>query len=159
MDIRDTPTGNFVRLVPVRHQFRAPTGERFEDNWLVIRGQVQSHDAAWTFEDPALLVDEARGIAKWLRAAAAGRLTPLTADDHGRTRPDTDTIEPNIGLGRVAFSPPLLTVRIFLCLESAPPSAQPALPWDYCVDLTMAPSALLHAADEWTKELANFPVR
>jgi len=159
MEVRDTLTGNFVRLVPVRYEFQHRTGDSFDDNWLVIGLQVQCNDATWAFEDPALLVDEAHEVASWLLAAGEGRLSPLTPDDHGHTQPDTDFLEPTIGFGLVAFSLQLLTIRVFLCVESPPPNMQTEWPWNFYVDLTTTPSSLVKAADEWTNHLVNFTVR
>ncbi len=162
MEIRDDISGCFVRLTPVSYQFPTRRGDAFDDNWLMIKGRVQDLEQAWTFHDPALLVDEARSIEVWLRAAASGAVVPLEPDDSGLTWPSLDMIEPNIGLGLVRFTPPTVTIRFFLRLESAPPTTfegNDKTDMDYYLDLTTTPDELEFAAAEWEGQLAQFPSR
>ncbi|MFC5503119.1 hypothetical protein ACFPJ4_12790 [Lysinimonas soli] len=161
MEIRDDGSGCFVRLTPIGYQYKNPSGDPYDDNWLIIKGRVQDRHQAWTFQDPALLVDEAHSIARWLRAAAAGHGTQMEVGADGLPLPSLQMIEPNIGLGLVEFTPTAVTVRFFLSLESAPPSSVESVEVDmeYSLDLTTAPGNLERAAKEWEDQLAQFPYR
>jgi hypothetical protein len=162
MEIRDTTSSRFVRLEPVSYQFPIPYGDDFDDNWLILRGHARSDEEEWTFQEPSLLVDEAHGISAWMRSAGVGTETLLVADAEGFTHPATETIEPNIGMGLVRHDTESVTVRVFLWLESAPPST-----WDgrakrdmqFFIDITTTPNALERAAADWDAELAKFPRR
>ena len=37
-----------------------------DDNWLVVRGRVESEGGAWTFREPCLQTWEAETLARWL---------------------------------------------------------------------------------------------
>ena len=160
MEIRDDNTNCFVRLTPISYQFQNRNGDSCDDNWLVIKGRVQDRNQAWTFQDPALLVDEAQSISTWLREVAAGRGVPMAVNDDGELWPTLQMIEPNIGLGLVEYAPNAATVRFFLWLESAPPSTvEREVDMEYFLDITTGLESLEVAAAEWDTQLAQFPHR
>ncbi|WP_446459334.1 WapI family immunity protein [Streptomyces vinaceus] len=76
---------NRVELRPLRYQFPRAGANSYDDDWLVIGGTVTTAEGRWSFADPCLLVDEAREVAAWLRAVAAGRVavTRLGAEGAG----------------------------------------------------------------------------
>jgi hypothetical protein len=162
MEIRDADSGCFVSLEPISYQFPELRGDSFDGNWLIIRGRARSTDEEWTFQEPALLVQEAQALGAWLRSAAAGNAVSLEPDAAGHTWPATHTIEPNIGVGLVNYESDAVTVRFFLWLESAPPSTWDG--WrkrdmDFNLDITTTPASLARAADQWDADLARFPSR
>ncbi|MET0590765.1 MAG: hypothetical protein ABWZ77_06275, partial [Naasia sp.] len=77
MRITDAETGDFIDLSPVRFEFPETTGDEYDDNWLVIRGEVLRGGAAWAAEDPALLVSEAQELVRWLTAISTGDDAPV----------------------------------------------------------------------------------
>ena len=162
MELRDTSSTNFVSLAPVRYQFAEPTGQRYDDNWLMVQGHARSGDEVWSFEDPALLVEEAQAMSTWMRSVAAGSVATLVPDADGLTFPSTQSIEPNIGLGLVREDAHTVTLRVFLWLESAPPSTwvdSRRTNMEFFLDLTMSRDDLVAAVNEWDAELAMFPRR
>ncbi|MBN9140872.1 MAG: hypothetical protein J0H23_08595 [Micrococcales bacterium] len=162
MEIRDASAHRFVRLEPVGYQFPHLRGVEFDSDWLIVSGRARSDDEEWSFQDPVLLVDEARDVGSWLRAAA-GRTAPLLVPgDDGRTWPATQHIEPNLGLGVASYGRDAIVVRVFLRLESAPPSTWSGggkTDMDFFMDLTTVPEALERAADDWDASLAKIPRR
>lgn len=56
-----------ISLHVLRYEFPGHT-ERYDANWLVIRGMVELADAAWSFQDPCLLTWEVEELIEWLRA-------------------------------------------------------------------------------------------
>jgi hypothetical protein len=162
MEIRDVNSERFVRLDPVNYQFPDLVGVEYDSDWLIIRGRARSDEEEWTFQDPSLLVDEAREFGSWMRSAAAGTAPVLVPDDDGHTWPTTETIEPNLGLGVAEYGDSGVTVRVFLWLESAPQSTwdgRTKTDMDFFIDLTTSPESLSRAADDWDEALAKFPKR
>lgn len=161
MEIRDDSTSCFVRLTPISYQFQNRNGDSYDDNWLIIKGRVQDLTQAWTFLDPALLVDEAQSISAWLREVADGRGVPMQVNDDGELWPTLQMIEPNIGLGLVDCTSTSATIRFFLWLESAPPSTveRDEVDMEYFLDITTDLETLKLAAAEWEAQLAQFPYR
>jgi len=164
MELRDTTTGRFVRLEPVAYQFPHLVGVEFDSDWLIIRGSARSDDEEWSFQEPSLLVAEAEDLGVWMRSAARGEAPMLVPDDDGLTSPTAHHVEPNLGMGVVSYPDGAVIVRIFLWLESAPPSTweevgRGKFDMTFFLDLTLTPEALEIAAHEWEAELERFPQR
>jgi len=66
MELTDLSGSVRVVLHPVKYQFESVVGDIWDDNWLIIEGDVDSGEAKWSFRDPSLVVDEALEIANWL---------------------------------------------------------------------------------------------
>jgi hypothetical protein len=156
MELRDVGGTRFVSLEPVGYQFSAMSGDVYDDNWLDIRGRVQSDNESWKFLDPCLLVDEAAALGRWLQLAALGKVAPMVPDEHGFERLATDHLEPNLGFGLVAFESDAVTIRAFLWLESAPPGT-PGM--EFSMDLTLLSADLERAATNWQEAVSAFPQR
>lgn len=157
MELRDAETGCFVRLRPVQYQYPSLVGVPYDSDWLIIRGTARSETEQWNFLDASLLVDEAVAIATWLRDVADGRALLMEMED-GALAPSVVNVEPNIGMGLVRYDRGAATIRIFLNLESAPPSlAYPTL--DYFIDVSVPGEEIRHAAEDWAAELVRFPSR
>jgi len=162
MEIRDVGGIRFLRLEPFSYQFAAVRGDPFDDNWLVVNGKARSDSEQWRFQEPCLLVGEALALSEWLRRVASGDAEPMAPDDAGRLRPTVEHVEPNVGFGLVRFAADLVVLRVFLWLESGPPSARtesrdPDMEW--FMDLAVPPAALRAAAAAWDVELERFPQR
>ena len=152
MEIRDIDGRQYVRLTPVSYQFATAT-DSYDRNWLMIRGSAQSSSEKWSFIDASLLTGEAQNLTSWLRAMArreAKTMAPSAAE------PTWSNIEPNLGMGVVRYDDEHTVVRMFLCLESAPPSA-PGM--EYFLDLRVTSAMLEDAAEAWAAELEGFPPR
>ncbi|WP_405950277.1 hypothetical protein OG588_31925 [Streptomyces prunicolor] len=153
---------NSVELRPLRYQFAATRGNRYDDNWLVVGGKVTTPEGGWSFADPSLLTHEAREIAGWLRGAAQGTVAVTRPDAEGYVSPDTWFNEPVLAFSLADRSEAGAVVRVHLSLEAAPPWRQGDHRVDiyqYFVNLRVDPAALLHAADQWDLALASFPTR
>lgn len=147
----------------MRYQFATVRGDAYDDNWLVIGGTVTTPEGSWSFADPCLLTDEARQVAAWLRAVAAGTVTVTAPDADGELSPDTWFIEPLLAFSLADRSKDgAAVIRIHLSLEAAPPWQQgddEADIYQYVVGVRMDTAALLHAADQWDLALTSFPPR
>ncbi|MER6692209.1 WapI family immunity protein [Streptomyces minutiscleroticus] len=152
-----------VDLRPVRYQFATAQGDPYDDNWLVIDGTVRTPEGSWSFTDPCLLTDEARQVAAWLRAVAAGAVAVTESDAEGELSPDLSFIEPLVAFSLADRSEDGTAVmRVHLSLEAAPPWQQGDERADihqYVVRVGMDKAALLHAADEWDLALLALPPR
>ncbi|WP_236245100.1 hypothetical protein [Streptomyces sp. CC210A] len=125
-----------IGLEVLRYEFAAARGDAYDDNWLVVRGEVVTPTGRWSFTEPCLLTDEARRLSAWLREAAADGGAPAVLD----------FIEPTLTFRRVPEG-----VRVGLA------HVGPGLP--DAVDVRMGPAGLLRAADAWDAELVPFPAR
>ena len=59
MQLKDLSGPVRVVLRPVGYQFESVVGDDWDDNWLIIAGDVASGEAEWSFRDPSLVIDEA----------------------------------------------------------------------------------------------------
>ena len=161
MEIRDGETERFLSLSPIGYQFPDIIDDPWDSNWLMIRGTARTPDEEWTFEDPALLVHEAVALGVWLDDVAAGRATLMEDDENRHTWSNPQNLEPNIGLGLVRSSEDSATLRVFLWIESGPPSVWRLDPddMDFYFDLNTSRTAIGRAAREWDSELMKFPER
>lgn len=167
MHLSDREGVRSLMLEPVSYQFShmrndQPNWDPTDANWLLIRGTAHSDDELWVFHEPCLLVDEAQHLISWLRSILDGTAATMVPDANGRFWPTTEHIEPNIGFGLVSDEADAATVRVFLWLESGPPSVRAELDgvdMAWFMDLVIAHDDLAAAADEWELELARFPQR
>ncbi|MFF7602491.1 WapI family immunity protein [Streptomyces mirabilis] len=153
---------NSAELRPLRYQFAAARGNRYDDNWLVIGGTVETSEGRWTFTDPSLLTHEARQVAVWLRGVAEGTVAVTQPDAEGYVSPDTWFNEPVLAFSLADRSEAGAVIRLHLSLEAAPPWQQGdhrADIYQYFVKVHVDAAALLHAADQWDLALASFPTR
>jgi len=125
------------------------SGDQYDNNWLVIGGEVTTPEGSWSFTDPCLLTDEARQISTWLRAVG------------GATLPDTQSdlyfLEPVLSFSHSGSG----FVRVHLSHEAAPPhggDGDERLD-EYVIEIKATAAGLRHAADAWDRCLAPFPSR
>ncbi|MFD6966928.1 hypothetical protein [Streptomyces sp. NPDC059949] len=151
-----------VELRPLRYQFPTVRGDSYDDNWLVIGGTVATPEGSWSFDEPCLLTDEARKVARWLRAAAAGTVPVSGPDADGELFPDASFTEPVLAFSLAGRSDGGAVLRIHLSLEAAPPwrpDDEGADVYQYAVEVRLDSPALVHAADQWDLALDSFPDR
>ncbi|MGW2898951.1 WapI family immunity protein [Streptomyces sp. NPDC001212] len=153
---------NTVDLRPLRYQFPTVSGDAYDDDWLVISGSVRTPDGSWSFAEPCLLTGEARQVAAWLRAVAAGTLAVTGPDANGELSPDTWFVEPVLAFSLADRNDARVVLRVHPSLEGAPPWQQgddAADLYQYVVEVHLDTAALLHAADQWDLALTSFPTR
>ncbi|WP_435841837.1 WapI family immunity protein [Streptomyces coeruleorubidus] len=92
-----------IVLQPLRYQFPVASGDRWDDNWLVIGAEVTTPAAGWSFTDSCLLVDEAHELSAWLRAVADGQRPDAKQDLEGHLVPDRSFLEPVLAFSQVRW--------------------------------------------------------
>ncbi|MGC0314397.1 WapI family immunity protein [Kitasatospora acidiphila] len=156
------PRVDRIELRPVRYQFGSVRGDYYDDNWLIITGAVATEAGRWSFTEPALLVDEARKLARWLRRAAGGWVPVSEPAADGELSPDLHFLEPLVAFSLADRAGDRLVLRVHLSLEAAPPW-QPDDDGDeihqFAIEIPCDAAALTAAADAWSAELAAFPAR
>jgi hypothetical protein len=147
----------WVQLDALDWQFPYAEGDG-DDTWLMIAVSAalggRTH-RRWSFTDACLLMDEARTLGAWLRAAGHGRL-PV---DEPATQASLTFLEPVLGFALAARETTTLLLRVFFAAEGVPDWARRRNPATEVVDLWVRPDALLDAADEWDTELNSLPPR
>ena len=56
---------NRLRLSIIDYEFPGKNDSEYDDNWLIIRIDVEKGDLKWTCSDPALLTWEFQKISEW----------------------------------------------------------------------------------------------
>ncbi|NSC19783.1 hypothetical protein FM076_00515 [Streptomyces albus subsp. chlorinus] len=137
-----------IKLRALRYRFPVASGDQYDDNWLVIGGEVTTPEGGWSFADPCLLTDEARQLSPWLRAVGGAMPTDAQSDLH--------FLEPVLSFSRTGSG----LVRIRLSHEAAPPWRDRDEGLDeYVLEIKTTIADLHQAADEWDRCLAPFPPR
>jgi hypothetical protein len=153
--------GRAVNLQPLRWQFPPDAGD-WDDRWLVITGKVDLEQSSWSFIDPCLLIEEARELAEWLRAATEGRIEPdPPSTGQVPVPPSLSFMEPTLAFSVAARDDSNLVVRIHFAGVGAPPwppADDPHL-GSSIVELVTPHDQLLAAAAGWTQELNALPIR
>ncbi|MEV7087256.1 hypothetical protein AB0O07_15360 [Streptomyces sp. NPDC093085] len=158
MRLADQAAG--IDLRPLRYQFPEVSGNRWDDNWLVIGAEVTTPAASWSFTDACLLVDEAIQMSAWLRAVADGRTLDATPDPEGSLAPSLIFLEPVLAFSQVRWHDGRGVVRVHLSLEAAPPQPNGDLDiYQYAIDIETDRAGLMRAADDWGQGLTQFPSR
>ncbi|MGW3817387.1 WapI family immunity protein [Streptomyces sp. NPDC005046] len=109
-----------AELRPLRYEFATVRGKRYDDNWLVVGGTVATPEGTWSFTDPSLLTHEARQVADWLRAVAAGTVTVTRPDAEGYFSPDTWFDEPVLAFSLADRSEVGAVIRLHLSWRRHP---------------------------------------
>jgi hypothetical protein len=152
--------GTSLTLHPLGYQLPAGTGPD-DDRWLVIGGHLRVGDRSWSFEEPCLLVDEARELGAWLRRAAQGnvRAQALSEPPDREWEPSLRFTKPALAFSVAARDDAGLVVRVHCSLGAAPPwlEEDQRLPWGYAVALRVDPIELQQAATQWTYQLTELP--
>ncbi|WP_339619323.1 hypothetical protein [uncultured Salinibacterium sp.] len=157
MELWDAEGTNYLSIEPMAYQFEDVRVDPYDANWLLIDGRARCGTEDWNFLEPCLLVEEARSLGTWLARAANGLIEPMELSGHNALLPTQDFVEPNLGFSLVSFDPSAVVLRVFLWLESQPPSVTSDM--EFFMDLTLSPSDLQRAVTTWASELAEFPPR
>lgn len=121
MELKDLSGVARVSLRPVRYEFESATGGDWDDNWLVIAGEVVSGGQSWSFRHPSLVVDEAMEIADWLERVASGLEAPTQLSENGGIDPSLAFTEPNLAFSVQSYGDNTVVVRVHFSLEALPP--------------------------------------
>jgi hypothetical protein len=153
--------GCSVNLRPLRYQFAGISGDRYDDNWLVIGGEVTTAAGGWSFADAALLTDECGEVSAWLRAVAARTVRVADPGSDGLLSPGLSFLEPVLAFSLAQYHNDRAVMRVHLSLEAAPPWRRGYGDdlFQYTVELQADEPGLLNAADQWDADLARFPPR
>ncbi len=152
----DGADGRALELVVVGYQFPSSNARSvsyvFDANWLVVDCQATDGTRTWRFHSPCLMTTEARELAAWLDAVAAGRsdLDP------------TNFTEPVLEFQYVASPPERPVVRVVFRLEARPPWAAEVSndDWDgIWLEFEMSREGLATAATDLRDELKRYPQR
>ncbi|GHD79750.1 WapI family immunity protein [Salinibacterium amurskyense] len=157
MELWDAGGTNYLSIEPMAYQFEDVRVDPYDANWLLIDGRARWGAEEWNFLEPCLLVDEARNLGTWLLRAARGLVEPMELSGQSELLPTLNFVEPNLGFSLVSFEPSAIVIRVFLWLESQPPSVTSER--EFFLDLTISPSDLTRAVAAWEQELAEFPLR
>jgi hypothetical protein len=147
-----------VTLEPVRYEFANPAGDEWDDNWLVIKGDVSTPDGAWQFAVPCLTTFEAKQISAWLRGVADGGIPVSVSGDAGVV-PSLEFTEPNLAFSVGSYLGGSTSVRVHFALESMPVGQSGDGRDLFWVEIAVTAADLDSAADEWDKALSAFPDR
>ncbi|MFI8974708.1 hypothetical protein ACIGO9_17620 [Nocardia asteroides] len=133
-----------IELRPLRYQFAETSGNRYDDNWLIVQGEVCTPVGNWAFADACMLVGEAKEVSPWLRGGA-----DVTPRELRFMEPVLWFVRDDAGWLGVAFS-----------REAAPPwcEGEQRLA-EFLVELDIEFAACELAAREWDRHMADFPLR
>ena len=147
-----------VMLEPVRYEFAHPAGDEWDDNWLVISGEVSAPDTEWQFSVPCLTTFEAKQISAWLRSVADGSVPVSVIGDAGVV-PSLEFTEPNLAFSVDSYRDESTLVRVHFALETKPVGQSSHDRDQFWVEVAVTAADLDSAADEWDKALSVFPDR
>jgi len=147
-----------VTLEPVRYEFATTAGDEWDDNWLVISGDVSAPDAAWQFAAPCLTMFEAKRISAWLRSVANGDIAVSAIGDAGVV-PSLEFTEPNLAFSVGGYQGVSMSVRVHFALESMPVGQSGDDRDQFWVEISVTAADLDSSAGEWDKALPVFPDR
>ena len=123
--------------------------DKHDDNWLMIRGRVETPKGAWDFLDPSLETWEARELARWFQAASSG----LPCGPINFTEPNiafkSATPEPDPGRMRLVAN---------FALESRPPWTERD-DFDELIEFVFTKEELRAGANSFAENLDRFPER
>ncbi|PWC07162.1 hypothetical protein [Mycetocola zhujimingii] len=164
MELKDLSGVPRVALHPVGYEFGAATGDAWDDNWLVIAGEVTSDEQTWSFRHPSLVVDEAIEIAEWLERVANRLEAPAALRGTGSVDPSLAFTEPNLAFSVQSYGEDIVVVRVHFSLEALPsdqrgPAANHRTEHTMSVGLEIPLSDAARAAAVWREELALLPSR
>jgi hypothetical protein len=123
---------------------------RHDNNWLFIRGRLETLRGTWDFLEPCLETGEARELAGWLRAAASSD----SLGTLGFTEPviEFESATPDKNQADVK-------VVVNFALEGRPPWSTAERFDQAPVEFVFSRGALAHAAEELERELLIYPER
>jgi hypothetical protein len=123
---------------------------RWDENWLIVKGRVDTSRGSWSFREPCLVTWEARSLASWLQRVASGE----TPGALGFT-------EPNLAFGLAPIQPvgDLRRVIVSFALEARPPWSSAETFEESPVAFDFVGAEIARAAADLTEQLATYPER
>ncbi|MFU8946175.1 hypothetical protein ACLRGF_05505 [Mycetocola zhadangensis] len=164
MELKDLSGVPCVVLRPMAYELASVNGDTWDDNWLVIAGEVASGGQEWSFLHPSLVVGEAMEIAEWFERVA-NRVEAATApSENGGIDPSLTFTEPNLAFSVQSYGDDTAVVRVHFSLEALPPdrrgpAADHIAEHTFWVELEITRTDAVRAATTWRKELTRFPER
>lgn len=147
--------GNELALSVVGYQFPDADDLRIRYSWHMVNGTATENEVVWHFRWQALTCDESERVGPWLRSVAAAITdVPEQIADHPLRLEFT---EPNLAFEVVEFQPGSALLRVKLDLEFHRDRAHWRAGDPYLLDLAVASTQLVDAANEWDKEIARYP--
>lgn len=70
MALTDATGLSRVSLRPAGYELGFVDGDTWDNNWLIIEGEIATAQERWSFREPCLQVSEAEEIAEWLQRIA-----------------------------------------------------------------------------------------
>lgn len=123
---------------------------KHDDNWLMVRGYVETDRGRWDFLEPCLDTWEAQELVGWLRGASSGE-----------RRGTLGFTEPVLEFATATPEPGGRTVKVVanFGLEGRPPWVSSETFEQSPVEFVFTTEALAEAALTLERELASYPVR
>jgi hypothetical protein len=163
MELIDISGATRVDLQPVGYEFEKTIGNVWDDNWLVVAGQVECKGHEWSFQEPFILVDEAAEIANWLERVATRVESPTQADQVGTVGASLAFIEPNLAFSVLGYGQDTADIRLHFSVESLPPEtsgrAVQVADHPVLVEMQITLAAAASAAAIWREQLSAYPRR
>ena len=163
MELIDMSGAARLALRPVRYEFEKTIGDEWDDNWLVIAGEVVFEGRDWSFHEPILLVDEAAEIANWLERVATRVEAPTAAERIGTHDDSLTFTEPNLAFSLLRYGQATATIKVHFSLESRPLNDSEGEdhfsdhPFSVAMEITLAAAA--SAAVIWRQQISAYPRR
>ena len=130
------------------YQFPDTLDNRWDSNWLFVRGHVRCSTGAWTFRDPCLTTFELQELADWLDSIAGA--PPMSAE--------CSFVEPNLALDYQSVPKPALVIRF--AHESAPPWQLEDERFDgFALSFDVTQNGFLLAVTQLREVIKKFPER
>lgn len=152
--------GSSYSLRPIAYEFDSVV-DAFDD-FLIVEGAVRLEDGrSWSFNDPAILAEEAQALGSWLHRAPSIPATPLPRIGQTDWAEEgmLTFIEPVIAFSIESHAPHSSNIRAHFSIEALPPWASESDFYEYFMVLDVENSQLEEAAKQWHAELAPFPMR
>ncbi len=129
------------------YQYPEAMNDKFDSNWLMVKGDASMDDQSWSFTDPCLLTMEVAQLAEWFALAAKGEETDSSMNF---VKPN-----PSFEIGSKDI------LRVNFELEARPPWAPSDISGqsDQYIDFEMDDVALLKVSNELSAQLTKFPFR
>ncbi|PRY68340.1 hypothetical protein B0I08_10442 [Glaciihabitans tibetensis] len=164
MELNDVAGAPRITLRPVGYEFESATGDAWDDNWLVIAGEVISGETQWSFSHPSLVVDEAIEIAEWLERVARRLERPTDEERSEGVDPTLAFTEPNLAFSVRSYGEDTVVVRVHLSQEARPaelpaPTSAHIAGDAFWIEMRIKLTDAASAAAQWRTELALFPRR
>ena len=146
MQLRSIDGAEYLLTIQ-RYQYPKVVGDKYDDNWLMIHGEFQSSEQAWTFTQPGMLTTEAEYLCMWLTRLASGQ--PLQDDEK-----IFEILEPDVYMRILDQTADFVSLYI----DSRQWDSNQTL-YHSKTEIRVTYAALQQAAQMWCAEIQKFPTR